>query len=427
MNSDPDVLVVGGGATGTGIARDLALRGVDVTLAERDGLSAGASGRSHGLLHSGARYAESDPEGARECLEENRTLREIAGACVRETRGLFVQRTEDDPAYFAAKRAACEEVGIPVEVVDGETARDAVPGLTDEVERAMWVPDGVVVPSRLVAANAADARDHGARILPHAPVTSMTVDDGRITAVSLGGDVDDTLEPTCVVNAAGAHAGRIAEMAGVTVEMRPTRGVMISVAYDGLEPVLNRCRDPADGDIIVPHDGEVVLGTTSVPVDDPDDYERADWEIEQTVAECATMLPAVADAERVRTWWGVRPLYEPEEAARGGRGISRGFHLLDHADGGGERTDGSRSASELRSDGVENFVSIVGGKLTTYRAMAEATADLVCDRLGVDAESITAETDLPGASEPATLDAFVREFDGQGPTDADLVGRDDPA
>ncbi|NUB93929.1 FAD-dependent oxidoreductase [Haloterrigena sp. SYSU A121-1] len=421
MNSrptHPDVLVVGGGATGTGLARDLALRGVDVTLAERGGLSAGASGRSHGLLHSGARYAESDPEGARECLEENRILRDIGGAAVRETRGLFVQLAEDDPDYFEEKRAACEDVGIPIDVIDGGTARDAVPGLSDEVERAMWVPDGVVVPSRLVAANAAAARDRGADILPHAPVTDMTVDDGRIASVSLGGDAERTLEPTYVVNATGAHAGRIAAMAGVTVPMRPTRGVMVSVEYDGLEPVLNRCRDPADGDIVVPHDDEAVLGTTSVPVDDPDDYERADWEVERTIEECATILPAVAEADQVRTWWGVRPLYEPEEAARGGRGISRGFHLLDHAADGSERT----SSSALGSDGVENFASIVGGKLTTYRRMAEATADLVCDRLDVDAESTTATTELPGASEPSTLDEYVREFDGQGPTDSDLVG-----
>jgi len=127
-----------------------------------------------------------------------------------------------------------------------------------------------------------------------------------------------------VVNATGPHAGRVAEMAGVSVSMRPTRGVMVSVEYDGLEPVVNRCREPDDGDIVVPHDGEVVLRTTSVPVDDPDDYERADWEIERTVEECAAMLPSVAESERVRTWWGVRPLYEPDEAARGGRGISRG-------------------------------------------------------------------------------------------------------
>ena len=84
MSFETDALVVGGGATGAGVTRDLALRGVDVTLVERGGLGSGTSGRSHGLLHSGARYAESDARGAEECLEENEILRDIAGACIRE-------------------------------------------------------------------------------------------------------------------------------------------------------------------------------------------------------------------------------------------------------------------------------------------------------------------------------------------------------
>ncbi|MEF8825558.1 MAG: FAD-dependent oxidoreductase [Halapricum sp.] len=400
------VLVIGGGATGTGIARDLALRGVNVTLVDRNGLGSGTSGRSHGLLHSGARYAESDRVGAEECIEENEVLKEIAGACIRDTGGLFVRLEDDDPAYFEEKREACERADIPATVLSESEVQERVPGLADEVEQAMEVPDAVIYPSRLVAANGADAREHGASIHPHAPVEDLTVEDGRVVSVDVGGTVDDRIEAEYVVNAAGAWAGQLAEMAGVDVEMRPTRGVMISVEYDGLGPVLNRCRDPDDGDIVVPHEGEAVLGTTSVEVDDPDDYPKEEWEVERTFEECAAMLPPVADAPVVRKWWGVRPLYAPDEDERGGRGISRGFFRLDHAD-----------------DGVENLVSVVGGKLTTYRQMAESTTDLICDRLDVDADSETADRSLLGADDAEQLDAFVEEFDGQGETDAGVVGR----
>ncbi len=405
MTVHTDVLVIGGGATGTGLTRDLALRGVDVTLVDRGGLASGTSSRSHGLLHSGARYAEADRVGAEECIEESRILKEIAGVCVRDTGGLFVQLAEDDPAYFDEKHAACEEIGIPTEVLDGEQARERVPDLSPEVERVMVVPDGVIAPSRLVAANAADAREHGARILTHAPVEEMTVDGDRITGVSLGGTANETVEAEYVVNATGAWAEELAAMAGLEVHMQPNRGVMISVEYDGLEPVLNRCREPDDGDIIVPHAGEVVLGTTSVDVDDPDEYPTSEWEIEAMFEECSAMVPDVAGAEVLRTWWGIRPLYAPDEQARGGRGISRGFFLLDHAD-----------------DGVENFASIVGGKLTTYRQMAEATADMVCAKLDVEADCRTHEQPLLGADDPETVDGFVAEFDSQGPTDEDVVG-----
>ena len=403
MSDEPDVLVIGGGATGTGTARDLAMRGLDVTLVERDGLSSGTSGRSHGLLHSGARYAESDPEGAAECIEESDVLRDIAGACLEETGGLFVSLDDDDADYFEEKREACEAVGIPTETLTPAEARELVPDLSEDVERVFRVPDGAVYPSRLVAANALDAEAHGATIHPDAPVESVTVEDGAITAVDVGGSVNDTIRPAYVINAAGAWAGEVASMAGLEVNMQPTRGVMVSLAYDDLGPVLNRCRDPDDGDIVVPHGSEAVVGTTSVPVNDPDDYEQARWEVETSIEECAAMLPPVADAPVVREWWGVRPLYAPDEEERG-RGISRGFFRLDHT-----------------ADGVENAVSVVGGKLTTYRMMAESTADLVCERLGVDATCRTAEERLPAADDPQRLDEAVAAYDGQGPTDADVV------
>jgi glycerol-3-phosphate dehydrogenase len=407
VTRDTEVLVIGGGATGSGVARDLALRGVEVTLVDRGPLADGTSGRSHGLLHSGARYAESDPEGAAECFAESRTLREVAGECVRDTGGLFVQLAADDAGYFEEKRAACADAGIPVETVAADEARERAPDLADDVERAMRVPDAVVYPSRLVAANAADACANGASVYTDAPVEALHTADGRVAGVDVGGSVGDRVEPDYVVNATGAWAGTVADMAGVTVPMQPTRGVMVSVEYDRVGPVLNRCRAPDDGDIVVPHKSEAVLGTTSVPVEDPDDYETADWEIERSREECAAMLPPVAEADVVRTWWGVRPLFAPDEAERGGRGISRGFFLLDHAE-----------------EGLANMASIVGGKLTTYRLMAEATADHVCERLGVEATCETADRPLPGADDPERLDALVAEFGGSGPTDADVAGSD---
>src|SRR5262245_57448082 len=97
-----DVVVIGGGATGLGVARDAALRGFKVVVVERDRLGGGTSGRFHGLVHSGARYAVDDPVGAQECCEENRILRRIAPSAVRQTGGLFLAMN-DDEALFADK------------------------------------------------------------------------------------------------------------------------------------------------------------------------------------------------------------------------------------------------------------------------------------------------------------------------------------
>ena len=96
LNNHYDVIVIGGGITGAGTARDCAMRGLKVLLVERHDYSTGATGRNHGLLHSGARYAVTDHESATECIKENMILRKIARHCVEETEGLFITLPEDD-------------------------------------------------------------------------------------------------------------------------------------------------------------------------------------------------------------------------------------------------------------------------------------------------------------------------------------------
>lgn len=94
-----DVIIIGGGATGAGIARDCALRGLRVILVERHDIATGATGRNHGLLHSGARYAVTDAESARECISENQILKRIARHCVEPTDGLFITLPEDELSF----------------------------------------------------------------------------------------------------------------------------------------------------------------------------------------------------------------------------------------------------------------------------------------------------------------------------------------
>ena len=113
MKIQTEVLIIGGGATGVGISRDLSLRGIPSVLVEKGDFASGASGRNHGLLHSGGRYAVSDPETARECITENRILRRIAPHCIEETDGLFVSLPEDGLDFRNQFLRACEKAEIP--------------------------------------------------------------------------------------------------------------------------------------------------------------------------------------------------------------------------------------------------------------------------------------------------------------------------
>src|SRR5437762_14064286 len=109
--STPHVLIVGGGGTGGALAHDLALRGMKVTLVERGELTSGTTGRHHGLLHSGARYAVNDAESAVECIEENRLLRRIAPSSFEENDGLFVALDDEDLDYLPAFVDGCRATG----------------------------------------------------------------------------------------------------------------------------------------------------------------------------------------------------------------------------------------------------------------------------------------------------------------------------
>ena len=133
MEKTYDVIIIGGGATtilvshsnttGAGIARDCSLRGVRSLLLERSDISTGATGRNHGLLHSGARYAVTDHESAVECIRENMILRKIAAHCVEETDGLFISLPEDGLEYQSVFVEACRKAGIRADIIDPAEAR----------------------------------------------------------------------------------------------------------------------------------------------------------------------------------------------------------------------------------------------------------------------------------------------------------------
>ena len=407
MARDTTVLVLGGGSTGCGIARDLATRGLDVTLVERGNLTDGTTGRMHGLLHSGGRYAVSDQVSARECIEENRVLREIAGHCVEETGGLFVQRPEDSDDYFRAKLEGCRECDIPAGVLSGREAREVEPFLASDVERAIEVPDGAVDPFRLCVANAMDAERHGARIETHAEVVDLLREgddvygvrvrhgDGPRTRAHGGGATTEEITAEYVVNATGAWAGQLAALADLEVEVRPSKGVMTIMNVRQVDTVINRCRPKGDADIIVPHETTAILGTTDEEVDDPDDYPEARWEVDEMIDTLAELVPILAEARTIRSFWGVRPLYEPPgTGTTDPTDITRQFFLLDHE----------------QRDGVAGMASIVGGKLTTYRMMAETIADHVCETLGVRAKCTTAEEPLPGSEDLSVLEEGMDDF-----------------
>jgi glycerol-3-phosphate dehydrogenase len=386
-----DVLVIGGGATGAGVAWDAALRGLDVVLVDRRDLAEGTSGRFHGLLHSGGRYAVKDPRAAQECVAENRILRRVAADCIEDTGGLFVTTPFDDSAYADRFAQGCADTGVDCEEVDVAQALRDEPRLNRDISRAFRVPDASIDVWKTVWALGHGAQQRGARILPYHAVTEIRRDGDEVTGAlardaRTGEDIEINARVT--VNAAGAWAGRIADMAGIEgVRVLPGRGIMIAMNHRLVNTVINRCQMPTDGDILVPIRTVSVIGTTDQHTDDPDDHTVDQHEVDQMLDEGEKIVPGFRQARALRVWTGVRPLFEDaKESDTETRDVTRAHALLDHQE----------------RDGVRGFVTITGGKLTTFRLMAQETVDAVCRRLGVQRACQTATQPLPGSEDGQT-------------------------
>jgi glycerol-3-phosphate dehydrogenase len=376
------VLLIGGGATGAGLARDLSLRGVSCILVERKHINAGASGANHGLLHSGARYVSTDPEVAKECRKEAEILKKFAPQCIEDTGGFFVAVEGDDEKYVADFPQLCSRCGIRCDAVPIEEARELEPCLSGRIIAAYFVEDASIDPFRLSLENISHARELGTTLLCHTRVRGFKKSGRRIQSVQLIDELsgeETILEAREIVNASGAWGAEVSALAGVSIDMHYSKGSLLVTNRRLTKRVINRLRPPADGDILVPGGTVSILGTTSVRVESLELIRPTVEEVDLIVNEGAAMLPSLETTRYIRAYAGVRPLISPE-TERDDRTVSRGFTLLDHS-----------------LEGLENFVSIPGGKLSTYRLMAEKTTDLICDRLGVSRPCLTRTQMLPSS------------------------------
>lgn len=364
------ILIIGGGGTGAALAHDLSLRGFSVAVFEKGPLLSGTTGRHHGLLHSGARYAVSDPEAAKECIQENTLLRRLAPDAMEQNGGLFIALNDEDMDYAKTFSDNCQACNIPIQPIDSHMATAMEPALNSEIKLAFSVPDAVMDAWRLAMHFFATARANGTQIQDYTEIKGIHHTSGRVSGIRVFDHrchCEKDIAGDIVVNTAGPWAGKVAQLANVHLPVRPGPGIMVSINTRLAERVLNRLHKPDEGDIIVPQRMLSILGTTLWLGEDPDDLKFPETEITRMFDLCSEMVPAVKDFPPHAAWIAARPLIDDL-----GSGISaeigRTFACYDH----GERDD------------VAGLVSVIGGKATTLRVMAEKTADLICKLVGRD-------------------------------------------
>ena len=402
-----DLLVVGGGITGAGVALDAASRGLSVVLVERGDLASGTSRWSSKLAHGGLRYIAAGQIGVawESAVERNRLIRHIAPHLVQPMTFVIPSPPAVRPSERVigrigmgiadTLRAASRTPAVlpSTRWVNGDRMRKLLPMLQDRREAALHVDGALEDDARLVVAIARTAASYGARILTHCRASDVSASGARVTDELTGDSYD--VDARCVVVAAGVWSGGLVN----DVPLQPSKGAHLLLRAEALG-------DPSCAfNILVPGtrnryvfavprpDGTVQVGLTDDAVDVIEDEPAVTAADEKFLLETLSsgLTRDVTSEDVVGRFAGLRPLLRSADE-RNPADLSRRHALLDR-------------------DGV---LVIVGGKLTTYRAMAEDTVDRVVQRLGTGGACVTRTLPLVGAG--AVTDAaelpprLVRRF-----------------
>lgn len=393
-----DVLIVGGGIIGAGIARDAALRGLKVALFEARDFGGGTTAGSTRLAHGGLRYLEMLDFGlVRMDLREREALLRNAPHLVKPLR--FLVPIYDRSLFYRIKLSLgmwlydllSYDKSLPGRrFLTREEVLSAEPHLeTLGLQGAATYYDAqITLPERLCLENVIEARETGAVCVNYAEVTGALVTDGRVNGLrvrdALSGE-DVEVSGRVVVNASGpwfdAVAGRLTP--SVEARVRTTKGIHLACPRVTNDALVLFSPDDQRLFFAIPWLGYTWLGTTDTDFkDDPRSASATEADATYLMRSVREFLPTLRSEEVRFSNAGVRALVLEEGSESS---VSRQHLVLD----------------EARS-GRPGLVSVIGGKLTGYRAIAEEATDAVCRRLGVASKCQTEARALPGARPAAT-------------------------
>lgn len=411
-----DVLVVGGGITGTGIARDAALRGLKVALVEKLDFAAGTSSKSSKLVHGGLRYLEhAEFALVFESVNERKRLMKLARHLVRPL-PFLVTNYKGDRRFLATLAlglwiydALCFFGNYRNHVTYGaKKTMQLEPTLKSQgLNGGILYYDCMTDDARLTLECALDAQSLGAVVLNHTKAGKLLRDaSGKVEGVVVedtetGASI--TARAKVVINATGPWSDEVRALAGEPRILKPTKGIHIVVDAARL-PVkhalmMNSPRDKRAVFCIPWGLGRTVVGTTDTFFDgSPDKLEPTKEDVTYLLETANSYFPqaSLIEDDVLATWSGLRPLLKPDDEGAGASAVSREHEIYDSP----------------------GFVTIAGGKLTTFRLMAAQVVDRALPQLGVTTKSTTATRPLPGSQgldgSDEGLATLEKSLEGQG-------------
>ncbi len=388
-----DLVVIGGGVIGTGVARDAAMRGVKTLLVEKEDFGYGTTSRSTRLIHGGLRYlSHFDFKLVRQDLREREILLRIAPNLVKPLPFLLPLTGQSQRLVMAAGMRLYDVLAYDKSVpsyhhFSRRRTLEMEPGLSLEgLKGAYQFYDAQVsLPERLCVDNAISATASGAVMVNHAEVTGIGMTGNAVDKVRLKDGLSRAtceVETRAVVNVTGHWANGVMRMVipNPKNEIRTTMGVHLVTPKISNNALVLFAKSDGRLIFIIPWQGYSLIGTTDTEYSGDREYIAAEADhVRYLLGEAKNAFPKLRAEDVFYAFAGLRSLVGP--SGQKVSNISRSHKLVDHE----------------TTDSVGGFYSILGGKMTGYRSIAAEAVDLIGRKLGVTAECKTAETPLPGA------------------------------
>jgi len=390
-----DVIIIGGGVNGCGVARDCALRGLKTLLIEKKDLCGGTSGASSGMIHGGLRYLLYDVKTTRLSSKDSGFIQKSAPFLLfripilylmNKEKGLYAELLE---TFFEVyDRYAHLKNGKPHTRLTRKEVFELEPGLAPHLQGAMTFDEWGIDAYRLCVLNAKDAQKNGAKLLLHTQVTDFLFESENDGKKKMKGVVVQTSDGKkqnylgkIILNLAGPWIPKLCQKVGVQVKLRPAKG--IHIVFDRRISNIGFITETIDrrSIFLLPYQNTSIIGTTDDDFyGDPDDLEVTHDEVQYLMEAIERVFPTIRQYRVIGTYAGIRPtLYEWGKLEDR---LSRGHKIFDH-----------------EKEGVRGFLTMAGGKLASYRLMSEELTNLVCKKLKVKQKCKTHVNPLPGGED----------------------------
>lgn len=379
----PKIVVIGAGIAGLSIARDLSLRGFNVIILEKNTIGSGTTTKCAGMLHSGARYAVKNPKLARLCLKENKILKKIASFAIGKNKAIFVTLPSDDSKYHKEFERNCSDIGIQIKKLSVKEAKNLEPNLNSKITGGYLTPDAVIDIFKLIQAYTHDLTERGVKILESTNVLKADFSSERWILTIADKISKEQLRGDFVINTTGSDLAEVARLFGVNLELVYIHGTMAILNERVSSRIVTRCAPSAVGDVIIPLVNSSLIGSTWHELGQNNPISMSKTDEKKLMQTAFSILGNSSSYRIISSFTGIRTHIKTNNRKDDGNfNIKRDYAIIDHT----------------KENELSHFISVLPGKLTTGRFVAEKVGNIVCEFFDLDIKSPTSYTPLKALS-----------------------------